>query len=165
MQGYITGITGNYYHAFKLKPWWKGRIQPYVGPALGGFYRSRYVLLGNSSVNEDLVFHAGITGHLRSNFKLFKKPAFATYTLNLPLLSYVKSDPLYGLSYYGTFSRIAPTGGFTQFNSELTLARQIGRNGNLLQIGYSWDYYAFNKETNPLRFARHGLSLSLMIYL
>lgn len=163
--GEVFGGGGGYIHAFKLKPWWNGRIQPYLGPALSGFYRVRFINLGNSSFNEDLVFNIGAAGHLRSDFKLFKKPAFATYTLKVPVFSYLLSEPLYGVSLSGDFERYAPLGAFNQVISEITLARQIGQTGNFLQIGYSWDYYAFSKESNPLRLAQHGLTLALMIRL
>ncbi|MEO1448526.1 MAG: hypothetical protein AAFV07_03305 [Bacteroidota bacterium] len=161
--GYVAGGGGEYTYTFKLKPWWDGRLQPYLGPTLSGMYNARIISLGNSTFNDDFALSLGVTGHIRSDFKLFKKPAFATGTLQLPLFSYLLSDPLYGVSLSGTFERFAPIGVFSQMKSEVNLARQIGQTQNFLQIGYNWDYYAYSKESNPLRFAQHGLTLALLI--
>lgn len=124
--------------------------------------------LGNSAANYEFFSSLGASGAVQRDFEFNNRTVALTFRVRLPLFSY-------GLrpNYSGAFDindqaeiqrdvfdnrKWLPIGAFTRINTRLMCSYPL-KNGNLLQLGYEWDFYSY-RPTHQVNAAMHSLVFS-----
>jgi len=123
----------------------------YVGGQQSNLLNFRVnVVLGNSAANYDFLSSLGFSGRVERDFQLNKRTVTGAFRLRLPLYSYslrpnfsgafdindqgeIRED-VFNNRMWGSWNQVF------RFNGRFMLSYPLTR-GNLLQLGYEWDYY------------------------
>ena len=153
----------------KVKEATDGNVRWYAGGHITNPLNFRInIRLGNSAANYDFFSSLGFSGRLERDFEWKERTLIASWSLRLPLFSYSLRPNYSGAFDINDQAEIqqdvfdnrewVSMNKFFRFNSQLMLTYPI-KNGNLLQLGYEWDFYTL-RTTHQVNAAMHSIVFS-----